>query len=151
MFDRLILPVVVSLLAAVALLAVLGAAGLLCAALYLWLATMLTPAQAAAATAGALLLFALVLTLGTWIYVRSRRRQPRAAADPRQMAGWLGMMAAEGVLSSVRARPFTALLVATTAGFVVGLRPDLVRHLFAALERASQDDGTTQGPPRPGG
>jgi hypothetical protein len=122
-------------------LAALGAAVMLCIAFYLWLATWLTPAGAAAATAGGLLAFTLLLLVVAWLCVRLRRRRAAAAPDRPPAAGSLGVMAGQMLGSSMGANPIPAMLLALAAGFVVGLKPDLIRTLSAVLAADTKDEG----------
>lgn len=147
MFNRLVLIVISACLATIAALAAFGAAVVLCIAFYLWLATLLAPPAAAAITGGVLVVFALIAVLAAWLCLRPRKPRPGPAREPAQAAARLGMAAGEAVLSSTRSRPFAVLLVAVAAGFVAGMRPELLECLCGALniEVPKQADRGTGG------
>lgn len=126
------------------LLSLLGA-GLLVAALYLWLATLFTPALAALLTALAAFAAAgLAAVIGRAVARgRSKRRRGAMPAAHGAAQGAPPGLAAAALAGSemgaagsdwARANAPKAVLAALAAGFVVGLSPRLRRALWRQLQ-----------------
>lgn len=124
----------------VAALLAASALGLLGAALYLELLTLVVPPVAAALTAAAALLLAfLVLLVGRAVNGRragspSRTGRGAGMAAPLGAAGLLGEEVGQAAGAFTRAHADKAIVAALVAGFALGLSPRLRRSLWRLLQ-----------------
>jgi len=104
----------------------IAAISFMCVALYLQLATMMTPPLAATTTALAALLFSLfVMMIGRWLAFGRRGTRggsSRIAGDP---AMELGRRLGEEAFKYVKAHRSGTLIATLVAGFAVGASPKL--------------------------
>ena len=111
----------------------------------LYLALLMLTAQAALAgliTGLILLALAWLLVMMARLYLRRRLTMPQAAA-----AGASAELTAQ-IVTLIRRNPRQAALIATIAGFVVGVLPDLRRAISDALD-VGKPGSRARPPPQP--
>lgn len=125
--QRLALSLLLIGLAAVAL---IGAGGLLTAAFYLWMLDSMEPPGAAMATAGVLLVAALLFFVLSRVAFKAQlaERVPQVPpeSDARlQAAQAISSLAGEEIGRFLHEKPKSATAIALVAGLAIGLSPEL--------------------------
>ena len=139
--DRLMMRIALAVcIALVATIFLAGAAGLFCAALYLHLATLMSPAGAAAWTGlAALAAMALALVVGRFALVKPAAQPPShfAAAAPQldeaQLTQLLSTLVGGELGKTLHDHPKSAAAVALAAGLAFGISPSLRSVLLGLL------------------
>lgn len=114
--------------------------GFLCYALYLGLLTMTSPAVAALATGGAVLILAVVIVLIGRLISAGSRARPRSedsdkggtGAETNKLATDIGDLVGRELISLVRANPGRTAIASLLSGFAIGAFPEL-RHAIRDL------------------
>jgi hypothetical protein len=136
--DRLVMRFALAVgLVLVAVIFLTGAAGFLCAALYLHLASLMSPAAAAALTGlAALIVMAVLLILGRLVLAKPAPQLPVAAAaaplDEAQITQALTTLLGGELGKSLLQHPKSGAAIALAAGLAMGLSPAL-RGLLVGL------------------
>ena len=135
------------LLYGIASLATLTAVAFMTWSAYLAFDRILMPWSAALATAGSLLLFALLLVLlhKAWrAFLRGYHAGRRSSAPPRARSDFEDLVD-PGLVELIRSKPRSAVLVAMAAGTALGASPDLRRKVGIVLKELGRESGSGRG------